>query len=434
MQRRTGDDAFVGEDVEQRLAEDDRTPSFHHSLSRADVTRRSCGRADTEPGSRGVTATPSTAWTRHHVARIVETRSPTAPVIRAGDVVSIVAGYDFWDLWPVRDPDGGISSIAGGELWMALSARAIGHPARRHDIARLRLLAKRDERWADLGPLFPDGASLGSREWAGSGVHQAGDRSVTVFYTATGRPGERRRTFVQRIAQATGHLAVDDGAIGLTDWSEHRECVQADGILYIRAEEEHGEPGFIKAFRDPFFFRDPATDHDYLLFTGSLASAGTHFNGAIGIAQARDDGWSRWDLLPPLLHADGVNNELERPHVVFHGERYYLLFSTQRRTFHPAVTGPTGLYGFVATSLLGPYEPVNESGLVLQNPPAEPFQAYSWLVLNDLRAFSFVDYHSLRGRYPGDLDPADARSAFGGTIAPALQLGFDGARAWIDAG
>jgi levansucrase len=381
-----------------------------------------------------MTARTSTAWTRQQLARLVERAATTAPLVRASDVVRILPAYDVWDVWPVRELDGAISSIAGGELWVALSAPAIGHPDARHDAARLRLLAKRAGRWTDMGPVFPDGTSLGSREWAGSTVHRSEEGSVTVFYTAAGRRGERRRTFVQRIAEATAHVAVKDTRIELTDWRDHRECVQADGVLYVRADEEHGEPGFIKAFRDPFFFRDPGSGRDYLLFAASLASAQTPLNGATGIAEALDDRWSRWSLLPPLLHADGVNNELERPHVVVHDGRYYLFFSTQRRTFHPAVSGVTGLYGFVGPSLLGPYEPINESGLVVQNPPEEPFQAYSWLVLNDLRAVSFVDFHSLRGRRPEDFDPAreDARRAFGGTLAPVLQLGLDGARAWIE--
>ena len=67
------------------------------------------------------------------------------------------------------------------------------------------------------------------------------------------------------------------------------------------------------------------------------------------------------------------------------------------------------LYGFVAPALAGPWEPVNGSGLVLRNPEAEPLQAYSWLVLPDLRVTSFVDCHSLAGREFRSLDP-NARS------------------------
>lgn len=359
--------------------------------------------------------------------------STTAPLISRLEVAEMVSGLHLWDLWPVRNPDGTVSSVGAGELWMGLSAPAGRDPRERHDVARLRLVLWRSGGWHDCGPVFPDGASLGSREWAGSAVYDHSQRSVTVFYTAAGRHGEPRTTFVQRIAQATARLAVDGPCPRLVEWSQHREVVRADGAMYVRAVEEQGEPGFIKAFRDPFFWRDRTTRHDYLLFTASLAAAKTDFNGAVGVAVRPSDGDRPWTLLPPLIHADGVNNELERPHVVVRDGRYYLFFSTQRRTFHPTVSGPTGLYGFVGRSLLGPFEPLNGSGLVLRNPPEEPFQAYSWLVLNDLRAVSFVDAHSLEGRHPDDLDAAgiDARSHFGGTMAPVLRLVLDGTRAWI---
>ena len=71
---------------------------------------------------------------------------------------------------------------------------------------------------------------------------------------------------------------------------------------------------------------------------------------------------------------------------------------------------------------------------MLRNPPQEPFQAYSWLVLNDLRTVAFVDYYALGGRHREDLEAegeAGVRRHFGGTMTPVLQLGVDGDRAWI---
>jgi levansucrase len=136
-------------------------------------------------------------------------------------------------------------------------------------------------------------------------------------------------------------------------------------------------------------------------------------------------GGEGWELLDPLVSAVGVNNELERPHVVVHNELTYLFFCTQRRTFDPAVSAPTGLYGFVGPSLAGPFEPLNGTGLVLQNPPEEPLQAYSWLVLNDLRVSGFVDAYDLQGQHPDDL--ADPRRHFGGTITPWYRLVLEGA-------
>jgi levansucrase len=145
--------------------------------------------------------------------------------------------------------------------------------------------------------------------------------------------------------------------------------------------------------------------------------------GAVAIAA--DDGGT-WSLQPPLLRAQGISHEIERPHVLVQGSRYYLFFSAQRHSFHPPQAAPTGLYGFVARDLSGPWEPLNGSGLVIRNPPRAPDQAYAWLVLPDLRAVSFLNYRSPAG---GDLRRApaeDARAGFGGTLAPTLQLALDG--------
>jgi levansucrase len=366
----------------------------------------------------------TSAWTREQVAAIALDPATTAPVITPQQVVPMLAGYDLWDLTPVRTPDGEVADIGDREVWVAISAPAAGDPGERHDIARLRLLARDDSGWRDLGDVFPDGASLGGREWAGSAIYRPRDRSLTVYYTAAGRRGERTPSYVQRIAAAAATVEVDAGGVRLVEWTPHREVLRPDGATYAPADEEHGVPGFIKAFRDPFMFRDPADGVEHLLFTASLAGARSPFNGAVGIA--RSNGPGDWTLLPPLLGADGVNNELERTHVVVHDGLYYLFFSTQRRTFDPVVTGPNGLYGFVASALLGPYEPLNRSGLVVQNPPAEPLQAYSWLVLNDLRVSSFVDSYALGGSTVSD--PEQARRHFGGTLAPELRLRLEGRR------
>ncbi|MFD2357132.1 glycoside hydrolase family 68 protein [Nonomuraea ferruginea] len=122
-----------------------------------------------------------------------------------------------------------------------------------------------------------------------------------------------------------------------------------------------------------------------------------------------------------MLVAEGVNHELERPHVIVHDSWYYLFFSTHRHSFHPADCAPTGLYGFAAPSLTGPYEPLNSSGLVIQNPSVAPDQAYAWLVLPDLRVVSFANYRSHQGMDPRSAGAAQARAGFGGTVAPHAQ-------------
>jgi levansucrase len=356
-------------------------------------------------------------WGREHLDRLVGSEATTAPTIGPEPLPRVLANEDIWDLWPVQEPDGSPCLVRGHELWMTLSAPAIGHPEERHDVARLRLLAAAGGGWSDLGPVFDDGASPGSREWSGSAVRRP-DGSVSVYYTAAGHRGEARPSFAQRVVEARTKLVEVGGLPRLEAAVEHREVLRSDGRIYLPADELEGAAGRIRAFRDPGWFRDPADGRDHLLVAASVAWRDGYM-GAVALAVEQDGAWT---LLPPLLVAEGINHEIERPHVVVHESRYYLFFVSQRNMFHPPDSAPTGLYGFVAPSLAGPYEPLYGPGLVIQNPPAAPDQAYAWWVLPDLRAVSFLNYRSADGR-----DAKDARASFGGTVAPVLQLALDGA-------
>jgi levansucrase len=365
-----------------------------------------------------------TAWTRAQFDARHADSIDELPVIDDEDVVPVADGIDIWDSWPIRNVDGSIADVCGHVVWVALAAPAVGDPGLRHDIAEHRaFMLDDDDSFVDLGPLFPAGAPLGSRQWAGSTVLDGG--RMTAFYTAAG-PG-----FRQRLAAATATLECVNGSPRFVDWSDHVEILQPDPARYDTADQTSGEPGFIKAFRDPFPFVDSASGEQYLFFTGSLspASSDTDFNGAVGVARRGGDALDDWELLDPVITADGVNNELERPHVVVHDGLYYLFISTQSRTFHPDLTAPTGLYGFVANAVLGPYRPLNGHGTVFVNPSSRPRQTYSWLVLNDLSVVGFVDAYG----FDADTDELvltdrrDARRAeFGGTFSPTVHVRLDG--------
>ncbi|MEV0630970.1 glycoside hydrolase family 68 protein [Nonomuraea wenchangensis] len=360
-------------------------------------------------------------WTHRHLGLLAADDATTAPVIDFAALPRILPGHDVWDLWPIQEQDGSTSVAGGRELWMTLSAPALGHPEERHDRARIRLLGRRGDEWADLGNAFPDGASPGSREWSGSAIRRP-DGTVSVYYTAAGRRGEARPTYRQSVVEARSTVLLDGDRALLSHDVPHREVLRSDGRTYLPADEEDGAPGRIRAFRDPGWFRDPADGSDHLLIAASTAWRDT-FTGAIALAGPRDGAWS---LLPPLLVAEGVNHELERPHVIVHESRYYLFFCTHRHSFHPAGRAPTGLYGFAAPTLTGPYEPLNGSGLVIANPSGEPDQAYAWLVLPDLHVISFANYRSPQGLDLRHAQSAQARTGFGGTIAPTLKLTLDG--------
>ena len=364
----------------------------------------------------------TTAWERAHLDQLEWTLA-TVSSYTPDEIVRLVPDLYLWDLWPVRLADGELATVDGNEMWMALSAPSHLQPGQRHDVARIRFITRRGDQWVDRGHVFGEGESIGSREWAGCARDHPESQKVEVIYTAAGTRGESAPTFQQRIVTALGTLGDD---FTIKNWDSHREMIAPGGPYQSTEHQDSGQPGFIKAFRDPFLFVDPESGQTTLLFTASLAESNTDFNGAVGAA--REHLGSTFSLLSPLITADGINNELERPHVVYHQDLYYLFFSTQARTFHPDVVGPTGLYGFVGESLDGSWRPINDSGLVLRNPEDEPFQAYSWLVLNDLSIVSFVDFHNLRGLKPEDVEAAGfGRDHFGGTLARVERIELDGA-------
>lgn len=376
----------------------------------------------------------TSAWAPEAVAGIAGQSLPAIPLIAAADIKDVLPGFQLWDCWPFETPQGAAVVLDGWTPWVIMCAPRDVHPDLRHDIARLRLMLERDGEWRDCGYLLPEELNPGSREWAGSTVYDPASGQVTLFYTATGRRGDTGRSFEQRLFQTSGRLEQSDGLIRVASWSAATESVAADGKHYVIVNQTVGAPGFIKGFRDPFHFRDPADGADYLLFTASDAAASQAFNGVIGIARASGAGLDDWSLLPPLVSANGVNNEMERPVLRVQDGRYYLFWSTQRRTFDPAgPTGPNGLYGMVAERLAGPWKPLNGTGLVAPNPDEEPVQTYSWWVMDNLEVAGFIDNWGLQGRSLAD-QPELVVSTFGGVPAPRFRIALDGETAQIVSG
>jgi levansucrase len=363
----------------------------------------------------------TTAWSASAVSAIAHNPVPELPAIDLADVVPVLRGFDLWDYWPVQERDGRTAMIAGGTLHMLLSAPRQPDPDARHALARIRLMHQTAAGWHDLGPLLPDGFAPGSREWSGSAIVSPEHDCITLYFTAAGYRGEAEVSFAQRLFECTARLAVNGSSVQLGPWTDPVESVVADGTIYTRDMAGGGAIGTIKAFRDPSWFCDPADGSEYLVFAASLAGSSSHWNGAAGLAR-REAG--RWVLCPPAITADGLNNELERPHIVCHGGQYYCFWSTQRKVFaHPGPSGPNGLYGMVAHSIGGPWLPLNQTGLVFANPAKSPIQAYSWQVLHDLSVIGFVDRPGLEEE---PVDPALARRHFGGTPAQPVQLALFG--------
>jgi levansucrase len=217
-------------------------------------------------------------------------------------------------------------TFAQGALWLALAAPVLPDPEDRHAIARIHLLleAADGSGWTDCGPAFPDGHTPGSREWSGSALYDAHDGRVRCWFTAAGRRDEASPTFEQRLFVTQGVLQWHGDRPVLLDWSEPAEVAAADGEIYLKVRGSAGGAGTIKAFRDPCYFQDPRSGEHFLFFTASKAASASPWNGVIGVAHSLAGPDGPWRLLPPVVDGDGLNNELERPHMRYQGGHYYL--------------------------------------------------------------------------------------------------------------
>jgi levansucrase len=409
-------------------------------------------------------------WTVEQVSGIVLDETNTAPVIdRALADERVFDEYWLWDWWPLRDRDGQVAVVDGWSIAIGLTAPSDVLPGQRHDIAELRYFLSDDDgvSWQPGDRLFPEGEALGSRQWAGSAMYDDATGVVYAFYTAAGEDDEQIEvepadttdtdgsagadaedgsapaggdyadgddvSYQQRMAVATGRLTVDESGVRFSDWDRHTVILEGDDELYRGTADTEGGAGNIDAFRDPWFFRDPGTGDEYLLFTATLPEGRSECpaaDGVVGIARAASADLTTWEMLPPILTADCVNKELERPHVLVIDGRYLLLFTTHAHTFAEGVEGPEGLYGFVADDLFGEYEPLNGTALVLANPESDPYQAYSWMTLPDGVVTSFFQYFDLDEdmelSYVGDESAQFQLDHFAGTVAPSIVVGFEG--------
>jgi len=371
-------------------------------------------------------------WTREQAAGIERTAETTAPVFYPPETDQM-PNLHIWDTWLLRERDGTLAEVDGYRVCFSLTAPAALLPGKRHDVATIRAFYSADGReWHDAGPVFSE--ALGQRQWAGSALYDDGD--VYLFYTAAGTDGSEELTYSQRIVGASGgHIHTSDGFEIRGPWTHH-DLLSPDGERYEREDQSRA---MIYTFRDPWFFEDPETGEAWLLFeANSPVPAGSdvfdgdaarqEFNGSVGIAHSPTGDPLEWELADPLLDAVGVNQELERPHVVYRDGLYYLFISSHLHTFGPQLSGYDALYGFVAEGLLGEYVPLNGSGLVATNPANAPFQAYSWLAFphdGELLVQNFFNYFDFAGETLDEiahLPESEQRRRFGGTLGPTLRL------------
>lgn len=387
---------------------------------------------------------PVTAnWTRAQALQVASDSTNSTPLIPPEFPIMTDEVW-VWDTWPLTNLDMEPVAVGDWNVIFSLVAPRDIFFGDRHWQAKIGYFYSQDAKtWTYGGELFPEDSSFGSREWAGSTVVDD-DGQIHAFYTASGRDdgGIDPTDALQRLAHSVGEIHADDDGVWFTGFEDHTIIAEADGRLYQTLEQSQAGP-IIYAFRDPFVFRDPVDQQVYALFEGNNGGvAGTHrcesrevgrvpaghivprdaryYTGNIGIMSLENEDFTDWQLLPPILSAECVNQQTERPHLVVRDGQYYLWTISHTFTFAPGLTGPDGLYGFVGPGLRSNYKPLNGSALVLGNPEDAPLQNYSHYVMPNLLVESFID----------TIPTADG-PVYGGTLAPTLQLEIEGRETWL---
>lgn len=389
----------------------------------------------------------TSVWSRQQAEKVTLTKENTAPSIDTN--FDLVAPDQWvWDTWPLQNRDGSLAIVKGYRIAFALVApRSLGW-GERHTHASIGMFySKNGKDWTYAGIPYSKDKALGHMQWAGTAMLDENGK-VNLFYTATGdknnwvEDGWVQKSAVQRIAKTTFDINADNDGVHLINEGEHKIILEPDGKYYETMEQFKGN--IITAFRDPFFFHDPNTDKEYIIFEGqaggnytlkpenigdeeyrkthSVPAGAELYNGNIGIAEVLDHDITKLKLLPPLIESVGTNHQLERPHVVVKDNNYYLFTISHTFTYATGLTGPDGVYGFYGKGgIRADYKPLNDSGLVIANPVDNPYQAYSWLVLPNLQVMSFIN------------EPIDANGQvkFGGTFAPTLKISLNGDKSEI---
>ena len=253
-------------------------------------------------------------WTAAHVAAIADTLVAHIPVITASDARAIVPGVDLWDSWPLQLENGANAVVAGGALWFMLSAPALPDPNDRHGQARIRLLLERDGAWIDCGNALPDGLSPGSREWAGSALYEPASGKVTLYFTAAGYRGEAPQSFAQRLFETVGQLDLSGETPRISHWSAPTESVAADGLDYVIGQPDGmAHPASSKASATPPISAIRQMVKPICCLPDHWHAQIMPLTAASALPGAME---TVGQLLPPLVEADGLNNELERPHMI----------------------------------------------------------------------------------------------------------------------
>ncbi|HEY5834679.1 glycoside hydrolase family 68 protein [Streptomyces sp.] len=392
-----------------------------------------------------------------------------------------------WDSWPLTDAKANQYSVNGWEVLFSLVAdRNLGFDDR-HTFAKIGFFYRQtgipaDQRpknggWTYGGLVFPEGVTgdifkdksySHQTQWSGS-ARISPNGEIKLFFSDVAfyrdAQGNDRKPYDSRIALSLGKIHTNKNGVKLTGFNHVTDLLQADGKYYQNAAQN---PFY--NFRDPFTFEDPAhPGKTYMVFEGNSAfqrgsrscvkadlgyaegdphaedlqtvmDNGAHFQLAnVGLAVAENNKLDKWRFLPPILSANCVNDQTERPQIYMKDGKYYLFTISHRHTYASGLDGPEGVYGFVGNGVRSDFQPLNRgSGLALGNPtnlnflggnPFDPdfnqhpghYQAYSHYVMPGGLVQSFIDTIGTKDNFRR-----------GGTLGPTVKINISGDTAVVD--
>ncbi|WP_373317506.1 glycoside hydrolase family 68 protein [Neokomagataea tanensis] len=395
----------------------------------------------------------------------------------------------IWDTWPLTDAAGNQYSYNGWEVIFCLTFSRntglgfderhthakIGYFYRRAGVAASQRPANGG--WIYGGLVFPEGASAAvfagqdytqNAQWSGSmRMFKANSNQISAFYTDmafdvsdglynTPIPkGSNIKPPQAIITKADGQIHSDNTHVWFTGFDKHVPLLKPDGVYY-----QTGEQNQYFSFRDPYTFTDPAhPGQTFMVFAGNSSGvrgetpcdasdlgyrpgdkyaetvdevngSGAIFQRAnIGLAVATKADLSEWKFLPPLISANCVNDQLERPQMSIQGGIYYLMTISHRTTFAAGMDGPDGEYAYVGQGIRSDFIPLNSgSGLLMANPTDLNTAAgadYDPNPEQNPNAFqSYSHYYMPNGLVTSFIDAIGTKR--GGSFAPTIQIKLHG--------
>ncbi len=394
-----------------------------------------------------------------------------------------------WDTWPLTDMKGNQYTYNGWDVIFALTAQRnagytfddrhvharIGFFYRLHNIPKE--LRPANGGWTYGGNVFPDGQSAElydsqntpytqQAEWSGSTrIDGSGKNGIHIFYTnlAFNRDatGNNITPPVATITAALGSIHADFTHVWFGTFQKHIPLLVPDGKYY-----QTGQQNQYFSFRDPAPFNDPANPgKTYMVFEGNSAGvrgetpcgaadlgyqtndpyaetveqvngSGAIFQRAnIGLAVATNKDLTSWKFLPPLISANCVNDQTERPQMHIKDGHYYLMTISHRTTFAAGIDGPDGEYAFEGKGIRSDWIPLNNnSGLMLGNPTDLNVAAGADYAPNpeqNPNAFqSYSHYYMPNGYITSFIDAVGTRR--GGDEAPNVKIILQGPNSYIN--